>query len=121
MECLFRAYAALVGATHDDKHDLRRIAQSGRYFDFMPQDQHADLAAALGDVATRWQNNHRYRSEAALRRYLNAQNLFRLTEGRTIQGDVVKYNSSLILDGANRLITAGVVRWKSSKQRWSST
>lgn len=119
VECLFRAYATLVGAAHDDKHDLRRLAQSDRFFDFMPDDQQASLAAALGDVVTRWQNNHRYRSESALRRYLNAQNLFRLQDGRTIQGDVVKYNSGIILDGANTLITAGVIRWKHSKQRWN--
>jgi hypothetical protein len=118
VECLFRAYAALVEAAHDEKHDLRRLAQSGRFFEFIPLEQQASLAAALGDVYTRWQNNHRYRSEAALRRYLNAQNLYRLPEGRTIQGDVVKYNSSIILDGATTLVTAGVVRWKSSKQRW---
>lgn len=119
MECLFRAYVALVEAAHDEKHDLRRLAESGRFFEFMPEEEKANLSAALGDVYTRWQNNHRYRSEAALRHYLNAQNLFRLGEGRTIQGDVVKYNSSIILDGATTLVTAGVVRWKSSKKRWN--
>jgi HEPN domain-containing protein len=29
VECVFRAYATMVGAEHDDKHDLRRLRKHG--------------------------------------------------------------------------------------------
>lgn len=119
VECLFRAYSELTGGRHDAKHDLRLHAENGRFLDFMPRDQREDVQADIGDVWTRWLNNHRYRSVASLRRYLNENELYRLAGGRTIKGDVVEYNWGILQEASLRLLTIGIQRWEPSKAKWN--
>jgi HEPN domain-containing protein len=122
VECLFRAYVELVGGQHDPNHDLRRLAESGRFLDFMPPDAEESLAAEIGNVRARWLNNHRYRSLAALKRFLNESRLYRLTGNRSIRGNsdrVVRHNWEILREGAQRLLTIGIKRWELSKAKWN--
>lgn len=98
VECLFRAYTELVGGEHDA------------------------LLADVGDVWTRWLNNHRYRSLSSLKNFLNANELYRLEGSRSIKGDsdrVVRYNWDVLLEASLRLLNAGINRWQLSKTKWN--
>ena len=71
--------------------------------------------AHIGDVRSRWLNNHRYRSLAGLRRFLNEAELYRLPNNQFIKGDVVKYNWNVLLDSSLWLLSWGIERWNNSK------
>jgi HEPN domain-containing protein len=118
VECLFRAYMTVVGAEHDAKHDLRKLAENARFVESMPEDQQDDVRAALGEVITRWRNNHRYRSESALRQFLKEEGLFKLPGGRSLRGDIVKHNVVTITESATLIVTVGAARWKVLKKKW---
>ena len=122
VECLFRAYTELVGGEHDAKHDLRRHAALGHFVEFMPKAEHDAILADVGDVWTRWLNNHRYRSLASLKNFLNANELYRLEGSRSIKGDsdrVVRYNWDVLLEASLRLLNVGINRWQLSKTKWN--
>lgn len=69
IECLFRAYAALVDASFDDKHDLRQLAVSGKFLEFMSsrEMQQMRYQAAITDIYLRWSNGFRYNSKLGLK------------------------------------------------------
>jgi hypothetical protein len=122
VECLFRGYVELVGGAHDANHDLRVHAESGRFLNLMPEQEREDLRADIGDVRTRWLNNHRYRSLSSLRRFLNDNKLYLLGNGRSLQGgsqQVVRYNWDILNEAAQRLLLIGIRRWEISKQKWN--
>lgn len=116
-ECLFRAYAELNGAEHDAGHDLRRHAESGRFFLFMPESKRDGLRDYLNEVWKRWLNNHRYRSLSSLRHFLTDAELYRLSGQRTIQGDIVDYNWSILFESTASLLVGGIEQWKNSKNK----
>ena len=118
VECLFRAYMALVDAKFDDKHDLRQLAASGQFFNFMPPSQQDQLEAALSDIYRRWSNAHRYRSSSSLRKYLNQHGLFK-NGHQHLSGDILKPNWEILYDGVDALMTAGLERWELSKTKWN--
>lgn len=63
--------------------------------------------AALADVIVRWRNNHRFRSLAAVRRFLKGLKL-----DRGIRGDFVKENARQVSSSAITLVGLGVQRWR---------
>lgn len=122
VECLFRAYTELVGGQHDPTHDLRRNAESGRFLELMPEGERDAVRADIGEVRTRWLNNHRYRSLASLKRFLNHSGLYRLEGARSVKGDqdrVVRHNWEILQEAALRLLTKGIQRWQPSKIKWT--
>lgn len=114
VECILRAYRFRLNPQFEGRHDLRRLAEESRFLTFVPEALRGTARAALGDLATRWSNDHRYRSSDALRQFLNAAGLFRLTGGRTVRGNVVRYNAEIVIDAMEMLVTIGDRRWKST-------
>jgi len=111
VECLFRAYKSRrnPAAPFDEHHGLHELAEAGRFYDLVPE-KLAEIRAALGDVVTRWLNNHRYRSEGALRAFLKEKKLDR---GLPRGTDVLKENSRRIVNAALQLVRLGVSQWGS--------
>jgi hypothetical protein len=122
VECLFRAYVELVGSQHDANHSLLNLAESGRFLDFMPEEEQDRLRADLGEIYTRWLNNHRYRAVKSLTKFLNSKRLYRLEGSRAIRGDadrVLKYNWEILQNASLNLLNIGIQRWKISKEKWN--
>ncbi|MCY2954152.1 MAG: hypothetical protein NTU53_19625 [Planctomycetota bacterium] len=107
VECIFRAYRYRIDPVFDERHDLHLLAKSARFYDIFPERHVEKISAALGVVVTQWLNNHRYRSEAALRSFLADRKLY-----VGIKGDFVKENSRRIVNAALDLVSLGVIRWK---------
>lgn len=118
IECLFRAFSELTGGEHDSKHDLRRLAENGQFFQQLPQDQQENARAALGEVITRWRNNHRYKSITSLRRFLNEEGLYSVSGKQTIKGDVASHNWLVLEEATDTLLKLGIGRWEISKKKW---
>jgi HEPN domain-containing protein len=106
VECILRAYFARRSEDFDKRHDLRELAKSSRFLHPVPFENQRRVWIALNTCVAQWLNNHRYRSEAALRRYLKAARL----DGN-IRGDFVKERSRRIVDAAHVLVGAGVQSW----------
>ena len=122
VECLFRAYGELVGSKHDAKHDLRRMAEAGRFTEFMLEGDSEPIAEALTSVMKRWLNNHRYKSRNALQRFLNDAELYRTDEGKYLKGNsdaVLRYNWERLSKMTAFLLDRGIERWEISKQKWN--
>lgn len=109
VECMLRAYKSRLDPVLDERHDLQRLATNGRFWDGASDERLPILTAALGEVMTRWENGHRYRSEAALRRFLTDRKLF------FKKGDLLQNSSRKIVDAAAQLISFGAAKWKKSK------
>jgi len=111
VECLFRAYRLRIDATFDERHDLRLLEKASGFSDIVPGSQRKIISAALGDVIARWQNDHRYRSEESLRRFLKERKL-----SLKVKGDFVKENSRRIANAALQLVNLGDTSWKNHTQ-----
>lgn len=112
VECMLRAYYFRRNPVFDARHDLLEIARSAKFTQNMPDTLREQVTADLNDVALRWSNAHRYRSEAALRGFLNRAKLNRFGEGRTIRGSVVSYNASILVEAAVRVVDVGTKQWE---------
>ena len=106
VECIFRAYYARLNSIFDKRHDLVELAKAAKFYDLVPE-KADEVRAALGVVVSQWVNSHRYRSEAALRRFLKEGKL-----DRGIKGNFVKENSRRIVIAASELVNLGVLRWQ---------
>jgi HEPN domain-containing protein len=107
VECTLRAYRFRLASTFDDKHDLWKLARHSTFLVDVPPKNLASITAALGEVVTRWENQHRFRSEHSLRRYLLDRNLH-----LRIKGDFVKESARRIVNAAFELVTWGAMQWK---------
>ncbi len=112
VECMLRAYRRRIQEQLDERHDLNRLARTGRFFDAAPRSRLGAVGAAMGNVVTRWQNDHRFRSEESLRKFLTRKRLFRDVQGRTIKGDIVRENCRIVLDASLEIVAVGAIKWK---------
>ena len=109
VEAILRAYRVRLDPRFDSRHDLYELLRAAKFADIVPQ-QHADrFAAAFFVVATRWSNNHRYRSASALRTYLKRAKL-----DRGIKGDFLKENARRVINAATEVVMLGITLWKKS-------
>lgn len=106
VECMLRAFKSRVDPVFDERHDLRRLANKGRFLGHASEERQPGIAAALGEIVTRWDNGHRYRSERALRKFLTSRRLF------ARKGDVLKNSSRRIVNAALELVTFGAQKWQ---------
>ena len=109
VECILRAYRYRINPQFDARHSLNLLYKAARFAEFIPAGKQVEISAALGDVVTRWSNDHRYRSEAALRSFFKRANLH-----RGIKGDFVKENTRRIVNAATTIVILGVSRWNVS-------
>ena len=107
VESMFRAYRAKINPEFSSRHDLFELARESHFADHVPNPLAAQYAADLGVVAWRWSNSHRYRSEAALRKYLKRAGL-----DRGIKGDALKENARRAVESAIDLVKLGERLWK---------
>jgi len=107
VECMLRAYRRRPESTFYERHDLWELARHARFLDVVPAKSTASITAALGEVVTRWQNQHRFRSEHSLRSYLLDRKLH-----LRIKGDFVKESARRIVNAASDLVTLGAMQWK---------
>lgn len=114
VECLLHAYRIRAGVDDRAKHDLRIHAELGEFYAKMTRTQREAIAYLLGEVVTRWQNNHRYRSREALRQFILKHRLH-ITQGQsTTTKDVVQYNAEQLVNAATEIVNVGVLRWDNS-------
>jgi hypothetical protein len=66
-----------------------------------------EYKARLNELNVRWRSNHRFMSEAQLRAYLAANRI-----DLSIRGDRLKYNSNIVYDLAESLVSFGVAKWQ---------
>jgi hypothetical protein len=107
VECLFRAYRLRTDRAFDERHDLWVLAKTSGFLGICPAQSRPKINAALGDVVSRWQNDHRYRSNESLQRFLRKKKLH-----IKIKGDFVKENSRRIVNAAFELVNLGASVWK---------
>ncbi len=107
VESMFRAYRTSRDPEFDARHDLFELQRAAGFFILFPVSKALPLMTALSDVAVRWSNNHRFRSDAAMRAFLRRARL-----NRGIVGDYLKENARRIIAPATELVMVGVKRWK---------
>jgi hypothetical protein len=107
VECMFRAYRAKVDPEFSSRHDLSELARESQIADHVPNALAARYAADLAVVAWRWSNSHRYRSDAAVRKFLKRAGL-----DRGIKGDALKENAHRAVNSAVDLVKLGERLWK---------
>lgn len=105
---MLRAYRIRVDPEFDARHDLRQLLTASGLQNYVPAKRRAEVAAALGDVWSRWRNDYRYASDDRILRDLRDR---QLTLG--IKGDALKESSRRVLEKAHELVGLGEARWKS--------
>jgi HEPN domain-containing protein len=107
VESMFRAYRFTFDPEFSSRHDLFELAKESKFGDKVPEGAYEKCMADLGAVATRWSNNHRFRSRAAILKYLK-----RAALDRRIKGDVLKENARRAINAAIDLIALGSRLWQ---------
>ena len=111
VESILRAYRCRVNPEFDSRHNLNDLLRICGIKESLKPDELIRLENAVGEVAVRWSNTHRYRSNHGLRAFLRAANLH-----RGIKGDFVKENARRAVYAALNAVQIGVQQWtKSSK------
>lgn len=109
VECVLRGYRVMMEPEFDSRHELDKLYKIARFADIVPARRVEEVTALLGDVVSLWANDHRFLSEAALRKRWTKRRLY---EG--IKGDFVKERTRQLLNAASEIVNSGVARWKSS-------
>jgi HEPN domain-containing protein len=106
VECILRAYRARVDGEFDSRHDLKRLSDLAKFAQVVPQRREEAIGVAFAVVLAQWSNEHRFRSVAALRKYLTRLGLY-----RGVKGDFVKECTRRIVNAASEIVALGVTRW----------
>jgi HEPN domain-containing protein len=112
VECLFRAYAIKNEREFDTQHSLFPLAASSGYLDNISVKEKTRLTGELHQVASRWRNNHRYRSEKAYREFVAKERLYVIVGNQTTREDNVVFSTRILVNSASRLIESGELRWQ---------
>lgn len=102
VECHLRSIIAKKKLEFDEHHDLKKLAKACSYLDLVSKNHAAKVSKAFSVIVARWRNNHRSRSEDALRRFLKLHGL-----DRGIKGDFLKTSSATMINAAYELINRG--------------
>ena len=108
VECMCRAYRQMIDPAFDSRHDLNRLFEVAKLGTALPEAQQEAAFAHLGTVVALWANDHRFLSEAALRRKWKGMKL-----DRGIKGDFVKELNRRLVGAAQALVSMGAASWKS--------
>ena len=111
IESILRAYRCRRNPEFDSRHDLYDLLKKSGMKDELADHEFVQLDNAVREVAVRWSNGHRYRSNNSLRAFLRAAKLH-----RGIKGDFVKENTRRAVYAAVRAVRIGIQQWiRSSK------
>ena len=112
VECIFHAYRMKNGILSDDaKHDLHILAERSGFYNRLSSKERERIGELLGQVYSRWQNNHRYRSGVALRDFVIRHRLFVVSGATTTRRNAVDYHADVLLEAATEIVNLGVARW----------
>lgn len=106
VESMLRAYRCRINPEFDARHDLHELLKASNIKRLLTPAETAQCASAAADVAIRWSNSHRYRSEKALRSFFRTARL-----NRGVRGDFVKENVRRAVIAAAFVVRLGVERW----------
>ncbi len=106
VECMLRAYCVREDPVFDSRHDLAVLAKEARFYAFVPPKRVREVTAAVATVVERWSNDHRYRPERMVERWLREHGV-----DRTVKGDRLKYSSRQITQAAWFLVEVGELSW----------
>jgi HEPN domain-containing protein len=106
VECMLRAYRVAQEPQFSSRHDLSQLVRDARFYILMPTDLQEELAAAVGEVAMRWRNDHRFLPSRILERWLYDQGL-----DPRVRGDRLKFNSRRVVNAALTVVQTGDRRW----------
>ena len=106
VECILRAYRYRIDPEFDARHDLDKLYKMARFADIVGPSQVERMSAAMELVLIQWSNNHRFRSEDALRKRFVKLGLY-----AGIKGDFMKELSRRIVNAAAEVVSVGVARW----------
>ncbi len=106
VECLFRAYRARKELSFSSQHSLSLLATEAGFSNLLPEKEREIYDASLSDLIVGWDNVHRFRSNAEMRRFLKGLKL-----DRGVQGDFLKENARRLSSAAVVIINLGVQRW----------
>jgi HEPN domain-containing protein len=109
VECVLRAYRFRRNPEFESRHDLYNLYHGSVLKAVLNIDETYKTYAALLAVHSRWANDFRYRSDAALRRHLK-----RIGADRGIKGDFLKENARRIVEAAAEVVKIGGRAWKRS-------
>jgi HEPN domain-containing protein len=109
VECLLRAYRFRRDPEFDSRHDLYVLIDASGMAGVIPKGQVFEAGVTLTAIARRWTNNHRFRSERALRRWLKRAGL-----DRGMKGDYLKENARRIIEAAEAFVELGIRSWQRS-------
>jgi len=107
VESMFRAFLVITDPEFSSRHDLRELAREAKFAQKVPAELYDASAADLGIIVIRWSNSHRYRSNAAILKYLKRAGL-----DRRIKGDALKENARRSINAAISLVAVGTKLWK---------
>jgi hypothetical protein len=109
VECIFRAYRHMIDPEFDSRHDVEKLYRLARFADVVSESSMEEMSAALGDVVTLWSNDHRFLSEAGLRKRWTKSRLY-----KGIKGDFVKERVRQLVNSASSIVSVGAAKWKTS-------
>jgi len=104
VECMLRAYQYRINPVFSGRHDLQALYRDAQFDTALSPDEKEKANAALTEIARRWSNSHRYRSEEALRLFLRRANLGR-------KGKFVRESSRRIVNAALVIVEIGALKW----------
>ena len=108
VECLLRAYRMRIDPQFDSRHQLDNLRKAARFYADIPAERQPDTAAAMSEVVQLWRNDHRFRSSASLRKWVNRQAAFSWVKNK----DVLKMSARRITNAALVVISEGIRRWR---------
>lgn len=106
VEALLRGFHARLSREFDSRHDLYEWARKSGFRDRVPAVEYERYSEGLSTIMQYWLNDHRYRSEAAMRAHYN-----RLGYYRGIKGDVLKEIARRIRIAAIDMVSLGRILW----------
>ena len=109
VECMLRAYRTMIDPAFDARHDLSSLFALAKFGNVVPSGRDREIGTALTAVVRLWSNDHRFLSEAALRRRFNRRLLF-----VGLRGDMLKELTRQLIVNASVLVQLGIVQWKTS-------
>ncbi len=109
VECMLRAYRLRHSPGFDSRHDVLGLVHEARFYASLTDELQQQASAAIGEVAMRWRNDHRYRSKRMLLRWLRDEAL-----DRRVRGDRLKFSSRQVVDAALVVVQIGDRAWLST-------
>jgi hypothetical protein len=103
---MLRAYRKRLDPLFDSRHDLGKLVDSARFYDAVPVGVQPLVASALSEVVLRWRNDHRFRSNQSLLKWVKSKAI-----DRRARGDLLKETSRRTLEAAWTVVSQGVLRW----------